>query len=452
LQTNVNSADIAPARWENPGALTLGAIRSAIFLPRCTPNRAVDRYNLNFITRGLVGAMSLSYRLRVLGLLCAFLPGLAFANTAASGSVTAPGESRVGSIARLLAGVAPVLPSHQEIAQTGEWREHRDAVQSGWAKVKAGRAATMMRWRDENIRPGCLTSGTLLYPFSGPDFYNAHLFFPNCRNYVFFGLELPGEIPDLEKLDRQGLARLLGDVRVAVGDLVERNYFITSRMSKQLHTSQLRGVIPVLIASMALAGLEVRSIEPFELTSQATRLADDADKSAAKPMRKLRAIQVTFQRPGAAQPQTLQYFSVDATNNGLAPYPEFLQHIRGFKQSPMLIKSASYLLQDRQFRNIREALLESADYLVQDDTGMPFDVLKSNGWEVQLFGGYRRPIDPFHWAYQPGLDAAYKSTSTAELPFSFSYHWRDGRSNAMVARRGSIQADASPAVRTPQPR
>lgn len=396
--------------------------------------------------------MSLSSRLSVLGFVCSLLPGLALANTAASGAVTAAGDTWVVSTARLLAGVSPTHPSQQDIALSAEWREHRDTVQAGWAKVKAGRAATMMRWRDENIRTGCSSSGTLLYPFSGPDFFNAHLFFPNCRNYVFFGLELPGEIPDLEKLDRPGLARLLGDVRIAVGDLVERNYFITSRMSKQLHTSQLRGVIPVLMASMALAGLEVRAIEPFELPSPALRTTEEAEKPGAKPIRKLRAIQVTFQRPSAAQPQTLQYFSVDATNNGLAPYPEFLQHIRSFKQSPMLIKSASYLLQDRQFRNIRDALLDSADYLAQDDTGMPFEVLKSSGWDMQLFGGYRRPIHPFHWAYQPGLDAAYKTASTPDLPFSFSYHWRDGRSNAMVARRGPVQADAWPVARPAQPR
>jgi hypothetical protein len=106
----------------------------------------------------------------------------------------------------------------------------------------------------------------------------------------------------------------------------------------------------------------------------------------------------------------------------------------------MLIKSASYLLQDRQFRAVRDALLESADFLVQDDTGMPYDVLKAAGWDMQLYGGYRKPIKPFHWAYQAALEAAYKSVSATELPFSFSYHWHGGKSNAMVARRVSVQA------------
>jgi hypothetical protein len=119
--------------------------------------------------------------------------------------------------------------------------------------------------------------------------------FPHCRNYILFGLELPGTVPDLEKLDRATQERLFSDVRVAVGDLVERNYFITSRMTRQLHTSQLRGVVPVLIASMALAGLEVRSVEPLELPSAG--LEEEAEPAGGKPLRKLRGVQIAFQQP-----------------------------------------------------------------------------------------------------------------------------------------------------------
>lgn len=354
-------------------------------------------------------------------------------------------DNRVGSVARVLAGLPPSAPVHAPIADFAEWQEHRDQVQAGWARVKQGRGGTMSRWRDETIRASCPGSGTLLYPFSGPDFMNAYILFPGCRNYILFGLELPGEVPELEKLDRQTLGRLLSDVRVAVGDLVERNYFITSRMSRQLHTSQLKGTVPVLIASMALAGIEVRSVEPLELPATARSEDETELQSGAKPWRKLRAVQIVFQRPGAARPQTLQYFSVDATNKGLAPYPEFLAHLRSARPAPMLIKSASYLLQDRQFRTVRDTLLDAADFLVQDDTGMPYEVLKEAGWDVKLYGGYRRPIHPFHWAYQAKLDAAYKTASAAELPFSFSYHWSGGKSNAMVARRISVQA-AAPAT------
>ncbi len=394
---------------------------------------------------------------RALSFALGLLPALAIANTPAAGPQAQPSvaasvaaDPRVGSVARLLAGLAPSSPAHGAIAGMAEWQEHRDIVQAGWAKVKQGRGSVMARWRDDTIRTACAgsASGTLLYPFSGPDFANAYALFPGCRNYILFGLELPGAVPELEKLDRQALNRLLADVRVAVGDLVERNYFITSRMSRQLHTSQLRGVVPVMIASMALAGVEVRAVEPLELPSVRSG-EEDVEHAGPKPLRKLRAVQIKFQKPGGPI-QTLQYFSVDATNHGVAPYPEFLAHLRTAKPAPMLIKSASYLLHAKEFRVVRDTLLESAEFLVQDDTGMPYEVLKANGWDVQLYGGYRRPIHPFHWAYQARLDAAYKTTTAAELPFSFSYHWSGGKSNAMVGRRISVQA-AAPVAGVPAP-
>jgi hypothetical protein len=404
----------------------------------------------NFLRATLAMRSSPSRHLRVLTFMLAALPVLASANRPAAPGPADPApaiatmaEVRVGSVARLLAGLPPTAASHAAIAESTEWQAHRDQVQAGWAKVKAGRGEVMSKWRDGAIRSGCAGSGTLLYPFSGPDFMNAHVLFPGCRSYILFGLELPGEVPELDRLDRAALGRLLADVRVAVGDLVERNYFITSRMSRQLHTSQLKGVVPVLIASMALAGMEVKSVEPLELPAlpRAEEEGAEIQGTAAKPWRTLRAVQITFQRPGG-KPQTLQYFSVDATNKGIAPYPEFLAHLRSARPAPMLIKSASYLLQDRQFRMVRDTLLETAEFLVQDDTGMPYAVLKEHGWDVNLYGGYRKPIRPFHWAYQSKLDAAYKTGASGELPFSFSYHWNGGKSNAMVARRLSVQAAA----------
>jgi hypothetical protein len=350
-------------------------------------------------------------------------------------------------VARLLAGLPPGDAAHAAIVDMPEWQAHRDQVQAGWARVKQDRGEVMTRWREDAIRSACAAPGTLLYPFSGPDFMNAYILFPDCKNYILFGLELPGEVPEIEKFEHAKLGRLLADVRVAVGDLVERNYFITSRMSRQLHTSQLKGTVPVLIASMALAGVEVKAIEPLELPVAAHPEDEHDAQAVVKPLRKLRAVQITFQRPGASKPQTLQYFSIDATNTGLAPYPEFLAYLRSAKPAPMLIKSASYLLQDKQFRTMRDTLLDTAEFLVQDDTGMPYDVLQKNGWKVRLYGGYRKPIYPFHWAYQANLDAAYKTAPAAELPFSFSYHWNGGKSNAMVARRVLVQAAAPAAVR-----
>jgi len=362
---------------------------------------------------------------------------------AAGNSAPAPASNtsaQIDSVARFLAGVMPTLPEHQSLAASADWREHQAAVQAGWVRVKKARAASVAQWRDGAIPDGCPAGGTLLYPFSGPDFANAYMLFAGCKRFVLWGLEHPGEVPPIADMDAQAVKRLLAGVRVAVGDLVERNYFITSKMAKQLRTAELRGVVPVIIASMSLAGLEVRSIEPLELKSDvaAAPREDEAPVAGRKPIRRLKGVSIVFQRPGAREPQTLTYFSLDATDRGLAYYPEFLDYVRNLKPATMLLKSASYLLHGREFSALREALLDTAEFLVQDDTGMPYDVLRSNGWQVRLYGNYARPIDPFKGAYQPTLARAYQTASPGSLPFAFGYHWKDGQSNAMVAHKTAV--------------
>ena len=89
---------------------------------------------------------------------------------------------RVNSTARLLAGLAPSYPNHFPIADTQAWKDHSVAMRTAWAQVGSSRVSTMSSWRDTAISSTCPAGKTLLYPFSGPDFFNAYWLFPDCEN------------------------------------------------------------------------------------------------------------------------------------------------------------------------------------------------------------------------------------------------------------------------------
>lgn len=347
----------------------------------------------------------------------------------------APEPSRADSAARLLAGLPATHPAHQRVMEFDAWREHRAALPTQWSEVKSARAAAIIGWRNETLTAECPAGNTLLYPFSGPDFLNAYLFFPRCETYVMFGLERPGSVPAFETMGPRETERLLADVRVAVGDLLERNYFITSHMTQQLTTPQLKGVLPVMLAAMALAGVRVDSVEPFD--SWSARGFDPAAAGIDRPSRRMRAVKITFTRPAATQPQTLYYFSLDATDRALRSNPEFLPFLARFKPATVFLKSASYLLHSPHFIGVRNTLLASGDVIVQDDTGMPYKILRERGWNVTLFGRYSKPVASFNYGFQPDLDVAYREALPPELPFPFSYHWREGESNLLIARKGA---------------
>jgi hypothetical protein len=366
-------------------------------------------------------------RRAVLALAAAF--ALAFAALAAAEPV-APVDARITSTARLLAGVETDYAAHARIAALDAWQAHRVAMAPKWDRLQRERLGVIESWRDRTLGADGTACRSLLYPFSGPDFMNAYLLFPRCETYVMFGLETPGTVPPFEAMSAEEAGLLLRDMRVALTDFLERNYFITSRMAKQLHTPRLKGVAPLVLASMGLLDVRVAAVEPFDFGP-----GTDAARSAG---RRARGIKITFSHPQVERPQTLYYLALDATDRGLRANPEFLSFLAQFGPSVTFLKSASYLLHGNEFAGTRSVLLDTTELLVQDDTGIPYRYLRSRGFAVSLYGRYARPIKDFNYGYQSDLAAAYRTSGrVADLPFPFGYHWQDGRSGLILARSGA---------------
>jgi hypothetical protein len=185
---------------------------------------------------------------------------------------------------------------------------------------------------------------------------------------------------------------------------------------------------------MALMNRRIIRIEPLDLFPDLTRAYDVPD--AKRPPVLMRAVRVEFANPNGAGAQQLYYVSLDATDKALDYYPEFLSWVSQYKPATLLLKSASYLLHDNQFSKTRTMLLDSADVVVQDDTGIPYRYISQEPWQVKLYGRYHKPIRPMKYGYQKDLEAAYISRpEQAPLPFPFGYHWRGQQSGLIVAHR-----------------
>ena len=359
----------------------------------------------------------------------------------ASANVPAPPAATQNSatvVAQVLAGIEPA-PGDARIDRlvgSAEWQAHRDWVQARWTQVRA-RLAAMSRWRESSLPLADGEKRTLIYPFSGPDFLNANAIFPDHPHYVFFSLEKPGALPDISSLNDRQMARLLEDVRIALQDIFERNYFITDYMTRQLSTPYMTGTVPVMAVMMALTGHRIVSIENADPFPELTREYSRPDVHN-RPKKLLRGARITFVRAGDAsgRVRTLEYYSLDATDRALRSYPEFIDYVGRQQPATGFLKSASYLLHDEQFSRTRELLLKRTDVVVQDDTGIPYRHLTTAGWGVKLFGVYTVPIKPLEYAKQPDLEAAFRTAgSVPPLDFPFGYRGKGGRSTLLLARR-----------------
>ncbi len=342
-------------------------------------------------------------------------------------------DARATAVAQLMAGIQPAAGDAviDKLAATDSWNKHKDVMQTQWKAVRA-RLDTIEKWRDQEVKLKDVGARTLLYPFSGPDFLNAWALYPNHGKYMFFSLENPGVLPDVEKMGPKEFDAMLASVRNAFTEIFQRNYFITSYMGKQLTQAQLKGTVPVIATMMALNGLRIAKIEAADPFPELTKAFDEP--KAKRPAKILRGAKITFLTT-ANKAHELSYFSLDATDKALVYYPEFLDWVGRNKPASALVKSASYLLHDNQFSKTRDMILASADILVQDDTGVPFRYINQANWHTKLFGKYHRPIAPMQWGYQSDLDKAFKEAKSEPLPFPFGYHWKGQEGGLILATR-----------------
>ncbi len=343
---------------------------------------------------------------------------------------------RATATAQIMAGISPAGSdlALERRTKLDAFVEHQKWMAVQWSQAR-GRISAMQDWRSREINIPGTAQKTLLYPFSGPDFLNAYTLFPDHSQYIFFSLERPSSLPDLESVTPVQFSKLLEDVRNAFRDIFQRNYFITDYMSKQLTTPWIRGTVPVMATMMALMNQRIIRIEPVDLFPELTR-AYEARDTVKHPRMIMRGVRIVFVSAGGGAQQQLYYFSVDATDKALEFYPGFLEWVGQHRPASALLKSASYLLHDNQFEKTRNMILAAADYVVQDDTGIPYRFLHQAPWQVRLYGRYNKPIKSLRYGYQADLKGAYKEKSDlAELPFPFGYHWRGKQSGLMIASR-----------------
>lgn len=324
--------------------------------------------------------------------------------------------------AQLMAGV--------EVANKGEFdslfklpatKQHYDEFNKSWSSLEERHLSKLRAWRDAKMQDITKEEGnTLFYPFSGPDFLNAYTFFPNCDTYLMFGLEEPGKLADLKKMPPNYLASLRG----ALSEIMERNYFITSKMGGTLWG---KGVLPIVNIFMARTGNKIVKIERFYLDKEgkAIHFPLEDEKGTAAKGAPIVGITVEFLNEKRTKSQRIYYVGTDVADEKMKSKMELATFIKSFKNKVTFTKSASYIMHNTNFDIMRRIVVDDTKAVLQDDTGVRYEEFIKAGWDVKLYGVYGRPISDFgSYTYQNDLAKIYKEDKSIEkIDFTFGYHW-----------------------------
>jgi hypothetical protein len=113
----------------------------------------------------------------------------------------------------------------------------------------------------------------------------------------------------------------------------------------------------------------------------------------------------------------------------------FLKFVDTFGRGDALFKAASYLPHSGNFSQVRDFILEKADYVVQDDSGIPVGYFKRDQWNFHPFGRYLGPIAIFPGRHQSQLAEMYQRGPAKPIDWGMGYRWRTNESNVLLAVR-----------------
>jgi hypothetical protein len=343
--------------------------------------------------------------------------------------------------ARLLAGLPPVNAAlYDAVTKRPAWRTHREDFDRNWSRLESERFSVMRAWRDHEFKAVADRCDTLFYPFGGPDFVNAQVLFPNCNQYLLFGLEPVGSVPAFAGAADAAVDGVFSQLRESLSDVFVRDYFITREMMTELRTPALNGTLPLLLVFLARLDariVDIRMESPWasdEPAPVAPPAATAGSGAARLQPPRPNGVTIRFIRPGSSRVQTLAYSRVRMEDAEFSRQTALIGYMD--RRAPFItfLKSASYLMHDNGFSRVRSLILSGSSAVLEDDTGVPFRYFEKAAWNITLFGQYSAPVKDFNYGKQPDLEAAYRDTpGVQDLPFSFGYHWRQGTSSVILA-------------------
>ncbi|HLP11765.1 MAG TPA: hypothetical protein VK177_07490 [Flavobacteriales bacterium] len=330
----------------------------------------------------------------------------------------------------------------KDLVKDSTWIKYAGKTNQNWLKLDTNRHLAVNNWVTKQLGDISSESYNLFYPFSGPDFLNADLFFPAADTVTMFGLEPVGSLPPVEEdWFKDSLYRYLSGIKVSLNDILNLSFFKTKDMFSDLRAKELNGTTHLLLWFAARRGYSVSHVKHIALGHDG-KIVWKAKGDTAYAKSAIRGIEIAVVK--GDQNKIVRYFSADISNHGFKKNKRLDLFLNQYNFTNTMVKSASYLMHAANFTDIRNVILKRTVNLLQDDTGIPYRCIDdSNEWDLTLFGTYEKPINLFHMNYQDDLRKAYDSLETKPLTFGIGYKYRKDESTWMLVSKAEKKLTAN---------
>ena len=304
-------------------------------------------------------------------------------------------------------------------------------VTGHWERYTTHMGDPLLRWSKTNVPQR--HRDVVFYPFAGPDLSTVIRVFPRANRYVLVALQQGGRPPDLEAMPDLKLKEVLRLFESGLEQFSKRGFFLTKEMNEQFERgTTVAGITGIIAAFAELDGFDIEGIEPVRVNAK-TGLVEPYVAGRGRP--RWASVRFTLRSRGDGRAVTVDYLRINLYDEYLRKGPGHAKLIERLAGYPTFLKAASHLMDQPGFVDIRDALLERAPLIVQDESGVPFSMLDER-FDVTLYGRFEIVSLPFRDSvnYQ-ALREAYQTRPTGgPVAFPIGYHKPQG-SCLMIAKR-----------------
>lgn len=307
------------------------------------------------------------------------------------------------------------------------WEKYSENIDTLFSSGNSLRIRNMKDWAGKELVKDNSVK-TLFYPFSGPDFLNADIYYPEADQYILIGLEPIGELPDLCSMKPDSVKSYLGSVHRTLKDLLKRSYFITKNMSKDLSKTRINGTLPMMSIFIKRTGHQIVAVHRIGVDTLGNCVVTDNLKGNF-----VKGVRIDFMSPADNKVKSVLYFRTDISDKGLDKTPGFRKYLSSLPKSYTFLKAASFLMHNNDFSDIRNCIFNTSVTILQDDSGIAYRYFDRQKWNIKLYGKYSKPKGEFSYIKEPDLEEAFKKETVGNLPYSLGYNWGTDHTSLLYA-------------------
>ena len=345
-----------------------------------------------------------------------------------------PINDSLDELAGIIAGSMEKSSIYPSITSSSFYKNYRAQFSKRWNNFDSLRINKLKNFHDSDLVKNVQPGRVVFYPFSGPDFLYAGLFFPEAEKYLMVGLEPVGTLNALEKANPDSLQNYFSSLNRSLDAILKFSFFRTNSMEEDLNSKDLDGVMHLLFLFLKREGNRIVSARPIGVDSSGQKYYHATFNELKDKKHTIRGIEIKFLTSNDSLKE-LDYFSLNLSDPGIRKNSGFQNYLLSLPSYITYLKGASYLLHKPYFSRIRYCILSQSTVVVQDDSGIAlhYFLADKRKWTYRLYGEYSEPISLFRKAFQPSLDSLYRKIKPVPLGFGIGYNFKDNNSNLMIA-------------------